>query len=566
MRGHVNTIARSNRRRLLAVALSLFLGQTAEGQTAELPTFTEAVEVRVVNLEVVVTEGGKRKSGLRAEDFELRVDGKSVPIDFFTEVTDGRAVNHEGTPPIPSLAAGQPVGTSYLVFIDDYFAVPNRRDQALKALRDHVSDLSGADTMAVVAYDGRRIDLLTGWTRSPEELTAAFEEAMKRTAYGLRRMSEIRRLGAGETSPYRMERYKSGRSSFSSIGFQGAGRGPAVAELQPGYEITARISQVVRAAAATLRGFAQPAQRQVMLLLSGGWPAMDAANLGRLAGDGREGASLTASPAERFHVFKPLVDTANRLGYTLYPVDLTSEAGYPSSSAEFSSSAAARFEASRRSLLATDSREALIMLAEATGGRSFEGASRRGAFKQAVEDTRSYYWLGFSPDWRGDDETHRIEVRPRRKGLKVRARKEFTDLSRRNEIDLMVEGAQLFDRPLPGEGELDAELGEASRAGRGRVLVPLKLTIPLDKLTLLPGSKGYSAALELRVTARDEDGLVADVPLLPFEVARDKAPGTGDEEIYEIELKLRQKSHRLVVALYEPATGNLLSKRLELKL
>lgn len=562
MQGVIETATTTIGRRGLAALVSAFVAGAAPGQPPEMPTFSDVVDVTLVNLEVVVTDGGKRVEGLTAADFELRIDGEAVPIEHFTEVREGVAVAGGGLEPMPSAAPGEPAGTRYVVFIDDFFSMPTRRDRALLALKDQLGLLGPEDEMAVVAFDGRRIDLLSGWTRSRGDLGEALNRAMDRTAYGLRRLSEIRRLGVHDGG-HGVAGKNPLHSSFSSIGFLGAGRGPRVPELQPGQEVTGRISQVVRAAAATLRGFSQPPERKVMLLYSGCWPAFAIGPADRLA-DFQRGGPPGSDTGEGFRVFKPLVDAANRLGFTLYPVDLTPDAGIASRSAEHSTAEALRLSAARADL-AADGTDALFLIAEATGGRAIEGPASHRALRRVVEDTRSYYWLAFAPLWRADGESHRVEVRTRRGGLRVRGRKELADLDRGTEIDLVVEGAQLFGRPLPGEGVIGAELGEVRDAGRGRIRVPLVLTVPLDQVTLVPGKTGYSASLELRVAARDEDGLLADVPRLPVTIRRSEAPAAGEEEIFEIELKLRRKSHRLIVALYDPLTAGLLSKRLELE-
>ena len=56
-------------------------------------TFGEVLEVRVINLEVVVTDkDGVRVPGLSPGDFRLRINGKEAPVEYFTEVRGGDAV------------------------------------------------------------------------------------------------------------------------------------------------------------------------------------------------------------------------------------------------------------------------------------------------------------------------------------------------------------------------------------------------------------------------------------------------------------------------------------------
>ena len=63
------------------------------GQESPVPDlFSEVIDVRVVNVEVVVTDrAGNRIRGLQASDFELLVDREPVPISYFTEVDEGVA-------------------------------------------------------------------------------------------------------------------------------------------------------------------------------------------------------------------------------------------------------------------------------------------------------------------------------------------------------------------------------------------------------------------------------------------------------------------------------------------
>ena len=57
---------------------------------------------------------------------------------------------------LPSLAPGSPVGTSYLVFIDDYFSVTQRRDEVLRSLKDDLGRLLENNHVDVnEAYQGK---------------------------------------------------------------------------------------------------------------------------------------------------------------------------------------------------------------------------------------------------------------------------------------------------------------------------------------------------------------------------------------------------------------------------
>ena len=290
-----------------------------------------------------------------------------------------------------------------------------------------------------------------------------------------------------------------------------------------------------------------------MLLLSGGWPTTDSGFTSTVS----YGSGMIDKP-----LLRPLVDTANRLGYTLYPVDLKGMAS-TFAGAEFGSLAEATYVANARRNAEWIEEGGLLYLARETGGRALlDGASLR-ALERTVEDTRSYYWLGFTPTWRENDRRHRVKVEVEGKGLKVRSRNTFSDLSRQTEVTMLVESAQLFDLPVPGEDRpLGVTLGEPQKGGFRKVLVPLKLEIPLDQVTLLPYGDGYVAQLELRLAVTDDRGYRADIPVVSIELKGTSA-AVGEVSVFETSLKLRRRPHRLLISLHDPASGNVLSKRVD---
>lgn len=85
------------RARVIAIALlsAASWGAPARAQGPGV-TFGETIDVKVINVEVVVTDReGRRVTGLGPGDFRLTVDGEEKPIDYFTEVREGRAVKRD---------------------------------------------------------------------------------------------------------------------------------------------------------------------------------------------------------------------------------------------------------------------------------------------------------------------------------------------------------------------------------------------------------------------------------------------------------------------------------------
>jgi len=554
------TIVPSLQRKMVRcfLGLALALGLLAPGQAQQAPEtpvslFGEVIDVRVVNLEVVVTRGGERVTGLGPQDFVLSVDGKETPIEYFTEVHGGTAAvrgDETQVATMPALAPGTPVSTSYLLFVDEYFTVAPHRNRVLRGLVEQLPQLNPEDRMAVVAFDGKKLEMLSTWSQSIEALTRVLEAATERPAYGLQRLAEQRsfeatreilgrRSGVLDGDPRRLDRTRLD-----------------VEEEQQAEILARQVKRVTLAASSALRGFANPPGRKVLLLMSGGWPYNPASWVtGDLAL-----AALASNVPYGEELYEPLVATANRLSYTVYPVDVQNETYDPTDVER--ASVDPQFDRDVLFNRLQDERTSLNVIAEETGGQAVLGGARTAALERAAADTRTYYWIGFTPDWKGDDASHRVDVKARDRKLKVRSREGFTDLSRQTEVSMMVESSLLFGG-APAASPLFAEVGAAAKAGRGKVQVPLTVIVPVSELTFLPQEGRYLAELELRIAVQDETGSLSDVPVVPMTVALDESPKEGELRRYETVVKMRRKKHDLVVSLYDVASGKILSTRLE---
>jgi VWFA-related protein len=510
------------------------------------PTFGERIDVRVVNVEVVVTDkSGNRVPSLPASDFQLKVDGKAVPIEFFSEVRGGDVIAPgPGEGPaiagLPSLAPGTPVGTSYLVFVDDYFSIGPRRDEVLNALKNDLARLQPEDRMAIVAYDGRRLSMLASWTSDQAILARAFKEALKRPAHGLERVAELHSFDSGR---------RLRPVDFNPVGQRFLNNRLDVEQLVYARRLGDQVGKSVDAAVSTLRSFASPPGRKVMLLLDGGWPF----SLGDYVVNNPTRPILESEIPSGDVLLRPLTDTANLLGYTVYPVDV------PGLSSDLSGidisedgpAATTNFPIRQQEVYAT-----LDYVAQATGGEALRAGLRGPALARAASDTRSYYWLGFSPAQKRDDQHHKVEVSVRRSGLKVRSRSSYVDLSKNGESAMMVESAMLFGSPA-GVASLPVELGAATRSGRREILVPVKIALPVTAMTVVPIAGVYQTELELRVAAIDENGDRSDVPMVPIKLSFPKPPEAGKYVPYSFPLKLRKIRQHIVIALFDPLGGKI---------
>ncbi|MEM1177278.1 MAG: VWA domain-containing protein [Acidobacteriota bacterium] len=536
---------------LIALAATLIAPMTFAQDPAD--AFGEVIDVRVVNLEVVVTEDGDRVRGLGPEDFIIEVNGQEVSVEYFTEVFGGSAVvpSEDVAGAVPALAPGEIVSTSYLLFIDNFFSIARDRDRVIDGIIEQLPNMQPEDRMAVVAYDGKKVEMLSNWSDSVRDLTRTLQRSRGLKAFGLQRLAEER--------GYDTRRLLDRRDQVSGGSLLEFAVGLEQEEEQFALLISQQVQGAVKAASATLRGFANPPGRKVMILLSGGWPNDPTRYV---VTDPARAISLNDSQVVSGRkLLRPLVETANLLSYSLYPIDVPGIWNRDFDIADLTPDDG-EFRRNEAALREDEVEFALLDLAGQTGGKALIDGARNAAFERIVSDTRSYYWLGFTPDWQGDDTDHEVEVKMRKRGQKARARKGYADLSRQTEVTLMVESALRFGE-APAAVPLVAEVGRGKRSGWGKRDVPLSLQIPMDQVTFLPQSEGLVAQLELRVAVLDDRGNEAEVPVVPLTFLAKGQPEDGARATYETSLRLRNDPHDVVVSIYDRASGKIMSTKVQ---
>jgi VWFA-related protein len=558
------------RRQARLFFLGLVLGGIAIGAQEPSPTapaapageFGASIDVRTVNVEVVVTDRkGDRVPGLKATDFRLTVDGHQVPLDYFTEVQGapaaGTTAAAETAPPIspsesaPASAAAapsSPEGTSYLVFVDEASAVASDRDLMLRLLARDLP-VGAADQMAIVAFDGHKLDLVRDWTEDREVLRRTLQEIQGRTSHGIELL--VQRAQAAEDDP-------------DPLG------------LEYWTELALGTQNAAQAAAAAMRGVSPPPGRKVLLLISGGWaglperplfgfpnqrqegsPAFDSTGI-RARNSFGEPAPLPRAELPRAtnvanpgNLFEPVTGTANLLGYTIYPVLLPSH-NVSAPGADVLPSSPTPID--ELGFLSTpwdrNVNDTMAFVARETGGKLLFNTLRTSAFTRIAADTRSYYGLGFTPAWKADGGNHRISVEVLRPGLKARNRSSFTDLSRGEMAGLKRDSLLLFGVTSQVE-TVQVETGKPAWAGIGQIKVPVTLNVPARMLTPLAVEGGSVLRARLSMTSRDHGGGSTRLNDVLLSTKLPVAPHPGDFVRYHTTLKLRRAAQTLIFAVLD---------------
>jgi VWFA-related protein len=469
----------------------LVLGGTALGATdVQAPRpgdFGTAVDVRVVNVEAVARDSGDRPvRGLKAADFWLTVDGREVPLEYFSEVSNGEEVASRSTE-APSLAPVK-VGTNYLIFIDDFFSIDVQRNRVLSRLEQDLR-LGPEDRVAIVAYNGRPT-MLSNWTGDMGRVRQVLDQVQKRS---------VRRL-----------------SPVWNPGVEGAAAAASVA----------------------MRGTPPRLGRKVFLLVSGGWPEL--VTHSEIA-PGEISPFISAVPLEK--LFEPVADTANLLGYTIYFLEIPGVYGFSGLDDVFAP--AETLPSGRFSVVSLGENlgpyQNVWQLSRRTGG----GAvlySTRGRYLERVErDSSSYYSLAFSPGWKGDGQRHRIKVEARKAGVHVQTRDGYFDMTPRMQALLKSESMLYF-----GHGTaIQAMAGKPQWGGFGAINLPVTLSVPARMLTARPVDGGYQLSATVRTTSRDDWNYPGEHPEVRLTQTLAKAPRPDDVIPFTVTLSLNTLGQRI---------------------
>jgi VWFA-related protein len=510
------------------------------GQEAPQATFEDAVEVKIFNFEVIVEDqDGQRVQGLAAKDLRLLIDGEETAIEFFSEIHQGQAEASDGLLPEPLAASGgnadggSAIPVHYLVFVDELFSPVQRRNKALRRMSEELQMLRRGDRMAVVAFDGSRAKVLSPWSADRGSLQKLFADASRQKASLLGK-------GAGALTSELKYAKAERAGSFYAGGDKGDPGSAALveAERQIRRDDVNAMGRSIKAATDALYALGDVSGRKVLILLSSGWPA-------DIEGSG-------SSLAGGKHLWS-LVDSANALGFSLYPVQM----------GQARVAGRAGDGAGQRQATGGEAERALHALAAQTGGRMLK-TGQASYLERISQEASSFYWLGIS-DHQANGARREIKVEVLRPGLHARSRQSFVHLPLSEIESRRVAAVQRSGLQVQPVGGLQVEVGAISSAGRKRMDVPLTLKFPLQGITLLPHEGGVVATLDLRLTSLDSTGRDAEMPVIPLQLPFAGTPPAGQQVTYDLIVRLRKQPQTLRLILHDRAGDAVLSTSLPIE-
>ncbi len=304
--------------------------------------------------------------------------------------------------------------------------------------------------------------------------------------------------------------------------------------------------------------------RKALLYVSDGIPMAAAQDLFHLVDAKYAGGRPGQLEANRYNAKLPLRELtahANANRVTFYTLEAAGLQAHDSLSAEYGGGgdqlgAGSRLEADL--IYDSNRQEPLQVMAADTGGISaFNTNNLEGALGNMAGDFRSYYSLGYLPAHGGDGRFHDIEVKVKRRGLKVRHRAGYRDKSPETQVNegtLAVLMHGLGKNPLG----IQLRIAQARRQEDDQYLVPFEVLIPIGKLALLPHEAIHRGNLRVSMTVIDDDGRLSPIEQTPVPIEIPEAhlvTARQQHFVYGAELLMRPGPHRVAVGVRDDVGG-----------
>jgi VWFA-related protein len=526
----------------LALLLVLCWPATARAQQEEEGgEFFDTIDVNVVNVEVYVTDRrGQAISGLTREDFEIFEDGRPMTItNFYTmeaeEADAPRALPLE--PGVPGADRSMPTPDEqrlYLVvYIDNFNIRPFNRNRVFRRLREFLhSHVKADDRVMLVTYD-RSFNVRVPFTSDPTLINSALFDVERMTGHGVHHDSDRRDV---------LDYIDNSESIGDALGRVRMHAGSLHNDLM--FTIDAMRKMVDH-----LGGLPG---RKALLYVSDGLPMVAGEDLFLAVHEKFQSSSglLEAREYDASRRFHELAAQANTNRTTFYTIDAGGLRTHSSVSVERSQPGLSTFIEAQ---YIHNLQAPLLRLAEATGGRAILNTNDVGAGLEEVgRELRSYYSLGYQPVRAGSGRYHRIEVKVKQRGLRVRHREGYRDKSVEQRMEEGTLAALMFDEHTNPWG-MEVSFGDAMARQGGHFLVPVRVRIPLDRVILLPQHDAHHRArLKLFLAAMDSDGDFSPVQSarIPIEIPDGEVDvARGKHWAYEVTLLMRRGPHRVAVGI-----------------
>jgi VWFA-related protein len=522
---------------LAAAGIPLFARAAEKKTETPLPPIAESVTVAITNVEVVVTDSkGRRVPGLKQEDFQVFEDGIPQKLTNFFSVTGGRAILADGTAVAlddETKTADVPANLKarYVVYIDNLNIHPLHRTRVFQSFFPFLEKTIGPNAEAMVVTFNRSLKVQQHFTADRGAVIGTLEEIENQSATGNTIVSE------------RQDAIQHINESKS------AGEAINIAR-QSAEALDADIRLSIDGIKSAINALAGLEGRKVLIYVSDGLPQIvgeelfDAVQRKFRTGEG---------PMEGFHFdrtasYASIIQAANAQGVTLYAIDASGLQIAEGVSAEYG----VADNRANTFVLQQNFQAPLIMMAEQTGGVAAINTNKPDKeLAEIARDFSDFYSLGYRSTRGAVDRPHSIDVRLTRSGLRARYRSGYQEKTVETRTAEAVTAALFYPR-TENSMNFSLAVGKPKAYGIENYLVPIKIGIPLQNVTLVPAGDVYKGRLYIYFVVLDSSGQQSDLQIRPLDIkvelksydsARKKDYG------YDVQLVMIPGGQKLSVAI-----------------
>ena len=560
------------------VASSQVAAPAANPKPDDSDTFVVRINVNLVQVDAVVTDSkGKPVTDLKADDFEVLQDGAVQKITNFSYVNEGvkaatpppapRKSVPDAAPPPVALKANQVKRVIALV-VDDLGLSPSSIAQVRSALKKFVDhEIQPGDVVAVIRTGGG-IGALQQFTTDRRLLYASIDRVKFNFNGRVGSFAPINPapvLDTGQTltlpntpAPTALTHPSAGTEDTSMNGIPSASVASLVSDPDDACSLgTGSSVGSLAAVRYVVQGLQDLPGRKALVLFSENMQMFEPPGViptrpfvkGMRSGAGESSNSWTCDYSRVRENFRKLTDAAERAAVVIYTVDprgadpvMFDVADNPLRNAHTMAEASGSNLPNQLGGMSEQyraSQEGLKALAEETGGTFAVLNDMLGAIREAAEDSANYYLIGYHPppssfEQKGEFKFHKVEVKLKRPGLKVRSRNGFFGFPGRERSVPALSREEQFARVLVSPFAVnDIHLRMTtlfSHSDKSSLSTLLYIDGKDLTFTLEPDGTTYKAVVEAVAITFDEDGRAIDDTQKIFTL-------TGNQEARDLGVK-----------------------------
>ena len=546
---------------LSATAVAVLLVSSAQSARSQVGDLTDTVRVRVVEVDVQVTDKrGRPLTGLTADDFVLFEDGQPVSIEYFSTVEElsSRALAEIDAGKTSPADHRAPEGLGRLpflaIYLDQLSLVPGHLERIVDDVAGLARSWEGRAVMALMVFDGS-LDVEVPPTRDEERIVAGLQAVSERMSKGFIAFSDMGVAFDQINNYYGLGRQESNSSCGGRAG--GAIWSQLVEFWRPYADREASLSRRLGGGLQeAIKTIGAIEGRKNLLYVSSGIVRKPGialneyiARLCPFEQDLIRREMVSYDLTQMLHEVAALANGARVTLHTLdaggmRPLGATTVAG---------ESSIARLDAHTSHLQIANAQSGLFTLAHDTGGRAVLNANQPlEALAVVKAELTSGYSLAFTPQRPPDRRLHRLKVRLRkpRKGVELEYRRWFRD---RDDDQALVEELLAALQFGWGRNSLGIEAGvdETVDLGDDVIQASISVRVPVGE-TLAGAEKMVGLDFRVLAVAMDSEGRRTivrgrDIPVV----------AANDSGSFVIRIKLPPEQYEIAVALELAGEGRM---------